>query len=86
MGVPWGDDPRPLVKTLQAMVAGIVAARGTKAQSTGGDNRAKTLEERLDAFSIPLSESKRYAKEEGFAQSKRIHSFSPSCTLNTRIW
>ena len=73
------------MKTLQAMVAGIVAARGTKAESSDGEIKTKTLEERLDAFSIPLLESKRYAKEEGFAQSKRIHSFSPSCILNTRI-
>ena len=60
LGVPWGDDARPLVKTLQAMVAGIVAARGTKAESSDGEIKTKTLEERLDAFSKPLSESKRY--------------------------
>ena len=48
------------MKTLQAMVAGIVAARGTKAESSDGEIKTKTLEERLDAFSKPLPESKRY--------------------------
>ena len=60
LGVPWGDDATPLVKTLQATVAGIVAARsGTKAESDRVENRAKTLEEKLDAFSKPLKEEKR---------------------------
>ena len=63
MGVPWGDDAGPLVKTLQAMVAGIVAAsKGSEEkleQSAGAERRGRTLEERLDAFSKPLSESKR---------------------------
>ena len=64
MGVPWGDDAGPLVKTLQAMVAGIVAAsKGSEEkkqeQSAEAERRGRTLEERLDAFSKPLSESKR---------------------------
>ena len=49
------------MKTLQAMVAGIVAARGSKAESTDEGNKTKSLEERLDAFSKPLPEGKRYA-------------------------
>ena len=62
LGVPWGDDASPLVKTLQAMVASILAARGTKAESTDERNKTKSLEDRLDAFSKPLPEGKRYAR------------------------
>ena len=65
MGVPWGDDAGPLVKTLQAMVAGIIvaASKGSEEkkqeQSAEAERRGRTLEERLDAFSKPLPESKR---------------------------
>ena len=58
LGVPWGDDAGPLVKTLQAMVAGIAGSK-EKQQSAEAESRSRTLEERLDAFSKPLPESKR---------------------------
>ena len=59
LGVPWGDDATPLVKTLQATVAGILAARGANTESGRVEKRARTLEEKLDAFSKPLKEERR---------------------------
>ena len=64
LGVPWGDDAGPLVKTLQAMVAGIAAAKGTKTEPVDLENKKKTLEEKLDAFSKPLPEGKRYVNHD----------------------
>jgi hypothetical protein len=61
LGVPWGDDATPLIETLQAMVAGIMAKRAEGGGEKDDDKKVgKSLEEKLDSFTKPLDDGKKY--------------------------